>query len=62
MRTLKIMQDTQYATSKMVTNLYQYKYGEEMQQIDISNEVCKDFFQGKFDPNQSKYQPKKKKI
>ena len=44
----------------MAKPLYRYKYGEEIEQIDIRNEVTKDFLSGKSEANQRKYQPKRR--
>lgn len=62
MRTLDIMNEITYANSTMVNTLYKYKHDEETAQIDIANEVCHEYHDGKFDPNGKLYQPKKKKI
>ena len=50
-RSIRIVQDVLTATPKMVKTLYKYKHGEEMQQIDISNEVTREFLSGKTDAN-----------
>lgn len=61
-RTLGIMNETTYANQKMIGTLYRYKYNDEMHQIEIANDVCREYHAGKFDPGARRLQPRRKKV
>ena len=51
-----------YGAPKLINTLYQYKLNDELVQIDVASEVCREYHNGKFDPVAHSMLPKRKNL
>ena len=61
MSTLKIMEDLEDSSFKMINRFFQFKFKDDLDQLEMSNEVSREFHAGKFDPITFAFKPKQKR-
>ena len=61
MSTLNIMQELEDSNFKMINRFFQFRFKDDLDQLEMSNEVSKEFHAGKFDPFTYAFKPKQKK-
>ena len=50
MRTVEKLKEIDFAESLVIQTLFEYKLKDEHDQIDLANEVAKEYHSGKLDP------------
>jgi hypothetical protein len=62
LRTLEKLKELDFAESVVMQTLFEYKLKDEHDQLDLANEVAKEYHSGKLDPLMARRLERKKKI
>ena len=62
LRTLEKLKELDFAESIVMQTLFEYKLKDEHDQLDLANEVAKEYHSGKLDPLLAMRLEKKKRI
>ena len=52
-RVMHILREIDFAESDVLTTLFEYKFRDQLEKIDQSQEVTKEYHSGKLDPKQA---------
>ena len=61
MSTSNMMEQLEDSSFKMINRFFSFKFKDELDQLEMSNEISREFHAGKFDPFTYAFKPKQKK-